>query len=333
MAARLPKRAFHQYAPLDLPGPVHRFLDYWRPDMAVFVESEIWPNTIVELHKRQIPIALVNGRLSARSFKRWRRSPGLIRALLARFDQISAQSFKDEQRLAALGVHNTTCYGNMKVDITPAPVPQKRVQELHAQIGKRPFWLAASTHRGEEGIILECHKILRKRFPDLLTIIVPRHRERAGEISALIATQDLSVTLRSSGNSIDQNTQIYLADTLGELPLFYALSPVSFIGGSIAKIGGHNPIEAIDGDSVVLHGRHLYNFKEIYQLLDRHKAAIKITNSAGLAKQVEQLLTSKKQAATMAASAKTQAAALKGASDKTAQALLGLLDQQCHRNS
>ncbi len=325
MAARLPKRAFHQYAPLDLPGPVHRFLDYWRPDMAVFVESEIWPNSIVELHKRQIPMALVNGRLSARSFKRWRKLPGLIRALLARFDHISAQSFKDEQRIAALGVHHTTCYGNMKVDIAPLPVPQKLVRELQAQIGKRTFWLAASTHRGEEEIILECHKILLGRFPDLLTIIVPRHRERAGEISALIAAQKLSVTLRSSGNSIGQDTQIYLADTLGELPLFYHLSPVSFIGGSMAKIGGHNPIEAIDGTSVILHGPHLYNFKEIYQLLDRHKAAIKIADSAGLARQVEQLLTSKKQAATIVASAKAQAATLKGASEKTAQALLELL--------
>jgi len=332
MAKRLPERCFHQYAPLDFPTAVRRFLDYWRPDMAVFVESEIWPNTIVELHKRQIPTALVNGRLSARSFKRWRNLPGFIRPLLARFDHISAQSFKDEQRLAALGARNTTCYGNMKVDITPAPVAQKRMQELRSQIGKRPFWLAASTHRGEEELILECHKILGTKFPDLLTIIVPRHRERAGEISALIKAQNLSVIQRSSGHSIGPDTRIYLADTLGELPLFYHLSPVSFIGGSVVNVGGHNPIEAIDGGSVVLHGARVYNFKEIYQLLDRHKVAIKITDSAGLAKEIEQLLTSKKHAATIAANARTQAASLKGASDKTAKALLGLLDQHSQRS-
>jgi 3-deoxy-D-manno-octulosonic-acid transferase len=327
MAARLPKRAFHQYAPVDLPGAVSRFLDNWRPDLAVFVESEFWPNTIVELHKRQIPAALVNGRLSARSFKRWRKFPGLIRALLARFNHISAQSFKDEQRIAALGARNTTCYGNMKVDITPAPVPSELVQELKTQIGKRTFWLAASTHRGEEALIVECHKILSAGFPDLLTIIVPRHRERADEISALINAQNLSVILRSSGDTIAKETQIYLADTLGELPLFYRLSPVSFIGGSVANVGGHNPIEAIDGGSVVLHGRHLFNFKEIYQLLNRHKAAIKIADSAGLANEVEQLLKSKKQAATIAARAKVQVSTLKGASEQTAQALLVLLDQ------
>jgi len=187
LATRLPKRSFHQYAPLDTPGAVNKFLKHWRPDLAIFAESEIWPNTIVQLHKRQIPLALVNGRISKRSLRRWRKVPGLIRALLARFDHISAQSHKDEQRLASLGPCNTICYGNMKADVSPAPVSQKLLLELKQQIGKRRMWLAASTHKGEEEIILECHRILKDDFPDLLTIIVPRHRERADEISA--ATQ------------------------------------------------------------------------------------------------------------------------------------------------
>ncbi len=325
LSKRLPERAFHQYAPLDLPGAVRRFLEYWQPDLAVFAESEIWPNTIIQLHQQNIPTALVNGRLSRRSYRRWRKAPGFIRALLARFDHISAQSHGDDQRLASLGAYNTKCYGNMKADVSPAPVSQSLLRELKKQIGKRRFWLAASTHRGEEEFILECHNILRAHFPDLLTIIVPRHRERADEISTLIGTQKLSVAIRSKGETIGRDTDIYLGDTLGELPLFYHLSPVSFIGGSLVKIGGHNPIEAIDDSSAVLHGNHVDNFKDIYQLLDRHKGAVRIANSAGLAAQVEVLLNSKTQTAAIIANGKSQAATLKGASDKTALALLALL--------
>jgi len=332
LAPRLPKRSFHQYAPLDIPGAVRRFLDHWRPDLAVFAESEIWPNTIAQLHKRQVPIALINGRISKRSYSRWRKVPGLIRALLARFDHISTQSHKDEQRLASLGPYNTVCYGNMKADVSPAPVSQKLLLELKQQIGSRRMWLAASTHKGEEEIILECHKILKADFPDLLTIIVPRHRERSDDISALIGTQNMAVTTRSSGNSISKDTDIYLADTLGEMPLFYELSAISFIGGSLDKVGGHNPIEAIDGSSAVLHGPFVDNFNDMYRLLNRHGGAIRIGNSAELAKEVELLLNSQETVVELTAKGKAQAARLKGATEKTVSALLALLDTPTRRS-
>ena len=332
LSTRLPERSFHQYAPLDLPGVIERFLDHWRPQMAIIAESEIWPNTIVACHNQKIPLALVNGRLSKRSYRRWRKTPGLIRSLLARFDHISAQSHEDDQRLAGLGAYNTYCYGNMKADISPAPVLKKSLQELKKKIGKRQVWLAASTHRGEEELILQCHEKLSAKFPDLLTIIVPRHRERAGEISALIDTHDLTMASRSSGEAIGKDTHIYLADTLGELPLFYQLCPVSFIGGSLVNIGGHNPIEAIDGNSAIVHGPFVQNFKDIYHLLDRHKGAIKITQSNELAQEVEQLFKSRAAIASITANGAAQAETLKGASKKTAQALLILLEASSGRS-
>jgi len=328
LATRLPGRAFHQYAPLDLTGAVNRFLDYWHPDLAVFVESEIWPNTIVELYNRKIPTALVNARLSRQSFRRWRYAPNFIRALLARYSLVSAQSPRAEQRLASLGARNTVSYGNMKSDVSPAPVVEKELQYLSRQIGRRRFWLAASTHRGEEELVLECHKILAAQFPDLLTIIVPRHRERSDEISSLIEAENLSFKLRSHRDLIAEDTDIYLADTLGELTLFYALAQISFIGGSLVHVGGHNPIEAIDGNSAVLHGPHVDNFSEIYQLLDRHNGAREIANSAGLAQMIAGLLHSKDEVATLQSNAKTQAATMKGATQKTVNALLVLLDKR-----
>ncbi len=331
LTPRLPKRSFHQYAPLDTPGAVRRFLKHWRPDLAVFAESEIWPNTIVQLHKRQVPIALVNGRISKRSLRRWRKASGLIRALLARFDHISAQSHKDEQRLASLGPYNTICYGNMKADVSPAPVSQKLLLELTRQIGRRHMWLAASTHKGEEEIILECHTILKAQFPDLLTIIVPRHRERAEAILTLPGMQNLTVTTRSSGSSIHKGTDIYLADTLGELPLFYELSRVSFIGGSLVKVGGHNPIEAIDGSSAILNGPHVNNFKDMYGMLNLHGGAIKITDGTELAREVGQLLNSQEKVTELVTKGKTQAASLKGATEKTVNVLLELLDKSPRR--
>ncbi len=331
LAPRLPKRSFHQYAPLDVPGAVRRFLDHWCPDLAVFAESEIWPNNIAQLHKRQIPIALINGRISKRSYRRWRKVPGLIRALLARFDHISTQSHKDEQRLASLGPYNTVCYGNMKADVSPAPVSQKLLLELKQQIGKRYMWLAASTHQGEEEIILECHKKLKVDFPGLLTIIVPRHRERAEAISTLIATGNLTVTTRSSGKAIGRDTDIYLADTLGELPLFYELSEISFIGGSLVEIGGHNPIEAIDGNSAILHGPFVDNFNDMYKTLNRHGGVIKIADGTEMAKAIGLLLNSQEKVTELVAKAKAQAARLKGATERTANALLELLDKSTRR--
>lgn len=332
LAKRLPKRSYHQYAPLDLPGAVDRFLDHWQPDMAVFAESEIWPNTIVHLHRQNIPIALVNARLSRRSYKRWRKAPDFIRSLLARFDHISAQSTRTEQWLASLGARNTACFGNMKVDASPAPVDRDAMQNLINEIGNRRFWLAASTHAGEEEVMLKCHEILKSKFPDILTIIVPRHRERTTEISALIAGKNLSQATRSRNDSITKDTDIYLADTLGELPLFYQLSPVSFIGGSLIEVGGHNPVEAVDGTSAILHGPYVDNFKDIYRLLDQQNGAIKIADADTLATEIERLLTSEEDVATLNANARTQVMSLKGATALTTTALLALLDQPPKRS-
>lgn len=324
LETRLPTRAIHQFAPLDFPGSITRFLDHWRPDMAVFVESEIWPNTIANLYKRGIPISLVNARLSRRSFKRWHLTYGFIRALLSRFSHIAAQSPEAEQRLAALGARSTVYVGNMKAD-TPVVVPSPRDSTiLKIQIGTRPVWLAASTHAGEEQIILECHTALAAKFPRLLTLIVPRHRERAGDIGTLIADKGLNVAKRSMRQAITKETDIYLADTLGELALFYELAPVSFIGGSLVPVGGHNPLEAITGDTAIIYGPYVDNFRDIYADLEQ----LSVANGAELTHAVEQLLNDRDKTAQMIATGNVQATILKGASEKTKTALLALLDDQ-----
>ncbi len=328
LAERIPEGACHQYAPLDLPGIIQKFLNHWRPDLAVFAESEIWPNTIVDLTRRNISIAMVNGRISHRSFKRWSRAARLIRALLARFDHISAQSSVAEQRLAALGARQVSNFGNMKADISRLAVAPKDLKGLQKQIGRRPFWLAASTHPGEELSVINCHKLLSTKFPNLLTIIVPRHRERADEVAVLAEARNLTLARRSRSDLISKKTDVYLADTLGEMNLFYALAPISFIGGSLVEIGGHNPIEAIDGGSAVLHGPLVDNFQDIYQLLDRHDGALEVIDEKELVASLARLLGSKQLCATMISNSKKQAATLKGATERTARALLDLLDQK-----
>jgi 3-deoxy-D-manno-octulosonic-acid transferase len=279
---RLPAGAFHQFIPLDAPRFVGRFLDHWRPDLALFVESDLWPNLILACADRAVPMILVNGRVSERSFSRWRLLPGAIAALLERFDLCLAQSSADAERYAQLGAPRISSIGNLKLDVPAPPVDQSTLRELKSIIGARVVIAAASTHAGEETAIIAAHRRLRAKCPSLLTVIAPRHPERGPGIAELAKVAGLAVALRSRGDLPKPDVDVFIADTLGELGLIYRLAPIVFMGGSLASHGGQNPIEAIRLGAAVVHGPHVWNFAEIYATLDEAHGAELIPDAEAL---------------------------------------------------
>jgi 3-deoxy-D-manno-octulosonic-acid transferase len=281
--ARLPQGAVHQFSPLDVAPWIDRFLRHWRPDCALFVESELWPTTIMKLAAASVPQIMVNARMSERSFAGWRRSPRVARRLFSRIALCLAQSEKDGDRYRALGVQKVVFTGNLKFDVPPPPVDAKALAAFRESVGTRPLWIAASTHPGEEAIILAAHRLLRERHRDVLTIIAPRHPNRGGDVRRLASGEGLAVTQRSAHEPLAPATDVYLADTLGELGLFYRIAPIAFVGGSLVSHGGQNPIEPASLSVAILHGPHTENFEEIYQALDRSGAAVAVRDAAGLA--------------------------------------------------
>ena len=265
---RLPDGVLHQFVPLDAPRFVQRFLEHWRPGLALFVESDLWPNLICSCAERRIPMIVINGRLSERSFNRWRRVPGVIAALLHRFDLCLAQSVADAERYAKLGAPRVSATGNLKLDVPTLPADEGALDRLKQIVGKRPVVVAASTHPGEEAAIIAAHCQLRAKFPTLLTIVVPRHPERGKSIAEIAKAAGLVVALRSHRAQPMPDIGVYIADTLGELGLMYRLATVVFMGGSLASHGGQNPIEAIRLGAAIVHGPHVWNFAEIYAALD-----------------------------------------------------------------
>lgn len=322
---RLPARALHQYIPLDAPEYTRAFLDHWKPDLAVFTESEIWPNLILEADARKIPLVLVNGRMSPRSYKRWRNNGGFSRPLFSSFDLVLAQNDRLAERFRDLGAPNVSAVGNLKIDSPPPPADPLEVQRLSAALNGRPIMVAASTHEGEEAVIAEAHRRLARDFSGFCTIIAPRHPERGTGISEALKAQGLVTAQRSTGALPTDRADIYLADTIGELGTIYALSPISFIGGSLIEHGGQNPIEAIRHGSAVLTGPHWQNFKDAYEALLRHKGAIEVTSSADLAATVSRLIRDQAELKRMNEGANTALEILGGALEATLSAIQPLL--------
>jgi 3-deoxy-D-manno-octulosonic-acid transferase len=287
---RLPAGALHQFIPLDAPRYVGRFLEHWRPDLALFVESDLWPNLIVETGRRRVPMIMVNGRLSERSFRRWRRLPRVIGALLARFDLCLAQSVADAQRYMELGAPQVSSTGNLKLDVPAPPVDEAMLRQLKLTVGIRPVIAAASTHDGEESAIIAAHRELRAKHPALLTVIAPRHPPRGEAVVEIAKGAGLAVGLRSRGDEPKQNVDVYVADTLGELGLIYRLAPIVFMGGSLISHGGQNPIEALRLGAAVVHGPHVANFSEIYRTLDDAGGAKRVADEAALTAQLGEWL-------------------------------------------
>jgi 3-deoxy-D-manno-octulosonic-acid transferase len=320
-AARLPDGAIHQFVPFDIAPYVERFLRYWRPQLAIFVESELWPMMITRLARHSIPQIIVNARLSANSFRNWSRFRWIAAPLLSRIDLCLAQSRQDGDHFTALGAPNVVVTGNLKWDAPPLDADPGELARLRSAIGARPVWVAASTHDGEERIVADAHRLVRERRPNLLTIIVPRHPVRGDAIRSMLAADGLAVAQRSRGEPLDERADIYLADTLGELGLFFRLAPVAFLGNSLAAHGGHNPIEPIRLNTAVLHGPHVHNFAEVYERLDRAVPTGPVTDAAGLAGAILAWLDDPAAAAAHAERAARALAPLTGALEATVSAL------------
>lgn len=289
-ARRFPPDVIHQYIPFDTPRFVDQFLDHWQPDLALFVESDLWPNLLLGAADRRIPLVLINGRMSHRSFPRWQKAYGTISALLSCFDLCLAQSDVDAERFTALGSPNVVTSGNLKLDLKAPPADPAKFDRLKLMTQRRTVFVAASTHPGEEEIILDAHRRLVGRIPSLLTIIVPRHPQRGPSIARMIASSGLQGALRSKADMPSANTDIYVADTMGELGLFYRLAPVVFMGGSLVEHGGQNPIEAIKLGAAVLHGPHVFNFGEIYSAIGASGGALQADNNEHFVKLLGHLL-------------------------------------------
>ncbi|NQV21674.1 MAG: 3-deoxy-D-manno-octulosonic acid transferase [Rhodospirillales bacterium] len=261
MSERLPEGVIHQFMPVDLLRAVERFLDHWKPDLALWIESEFWPSLVTATSARDVPMVLVNASLSDKSFRSWRRFPGMAGTLLAGFRASLAQSEAVAIRLSALGAGNVKSTGNLKYAAPPLPANAKAVAELEGSLNGRPRWFAASTHPGEEEIVARVHLALKQGLPDLITMIAPRHPDRGSSIARLLAGMGLEVARRSEGGVITSSTDIYLADTLGELGVLYRNTKISFMGGSFIPHGGQNPLEPARLGCAILHGPHMFNFQ------------------------------------------------------------------------
>lgn len=288
LAERLPERCIHQFAPVDVVPWVRRFLDHWQPDLAVWTESELWPAMLTETRARGTPMMLINARISTRSYRRWRMVRGMARALLGRFDRILAQDKLAAEHLAALGADpaRLSVVGSLKEGAAPLPHDERERVRIARAFAGRPVWLAASTHAGEEEIAIGAHIQARRVLPMLALILAPRHPTRGDELAAMLRGRGLSVAQRAKGEAITADTDVYLVDTLGEMGLWYRIASVSFVGGSLVEVGGHNPFEPALLGSAILHGPHVRNFVDAYARLKSAGAAIEVHDAAELTKEL-----------------------------------------------
>lgn len=320
-AQRLPPTAIHQFGPLDIAPYVDRFLNHWKPEFVIFVESELWPTIITRLEENVVPLIVVNARLSERSFRGWHRVQAIARYLFRRIGLVLAQSEEDGARFRSLGAGKVLVTGNLKFDSPPLAADPDEFDRLQSAIAQRPVWVAASTHDGEEAMVADAHRLIRERVPGVLTVLVPRHPERGGAVREVLAARRLSVAQRSRGEPLLREIDVYLADTLGELGLFYRAAPVAFLGGSLVPKGGQNPIEPAKLVTAVLHGPHVFNFTDIFAVLDKAAPAPAISDAGSLAGAVVSLLASPRIAADLAAAAASAMTPLSGALDATMLAL------------
>ncbi|WP_299296624.1 3-deoxy-D-manno-octulosonic acid transferase [uncultured Tateyamaria sp.] len=304
VSGRLPRGAVHQFGPLDGNGPLNRFLRHWRPDLCVLVESELWPNLLDQCARRDIPLALLNARLSENSAQGWKRFPATAAYVMRGITLALCQDRRSLDHLRDLGVRGAAMGVNLKSLTGPPLLDPSAVAAAHAALGDRPVWVAASTHPGEEEIVLAAHKRLCADRPDLCLILVPRHPERANQIVALIEQTGLNTARRSTGANLGQGIQVYLADTMGETDLWYTLSPIVFLGGSFAPVGGHTPYEPAAADTAILHGPLYDNFSDVYATFLAQDASVQVKDAETLCEAVRTLLDHPARAARLARNAR-----------------------------
>lgn len=291
-------KVIHQFLPIDSLFCVRAFLEYWQPSKVFFIESEIWPNLIYEARARGAKMFLVNARMSEKSTENWLSAKNIGFNIFDCFDAIFAQSNEDQKRFAKLTKNEIFCYGNLKSQARNLEFSDQEIASLKRQIGSRRFWLAVSTHKGEEEIVLKTHQNLKRFFPDILTILIPRHPNRAEEVKSLFG--EMKFAQRSKNQTLAPATEIYLVDTLGELGNFYQLTNFTFLGGSLLPIGGHNPFEPLSLSCAVITGPHVFNFHEIYDHLKEQNACVFVNAAEDLTKKVTDFLSNQDKAKALA---------------------------------
>ncbi|MBT8153684.1 3-deoxy-D-manno-octulosonic acid transferase [Epibacterium ulvae] len=285
---RMPPRCRHQFPPLDHPTYVRRFLHHWKPDLAVLVESELWPNLIVKARASGCPLVLLNARLSAKSVANWQKRRDTAAFLLAQFSQFITQNQKTADNLRSIGAPADRIRpgSNLKALAAPPQVDTDLLAQVQSDIGTRPIWIASSTHDGEEEHVIAAHKRLLATYPDLCLLLIPRHPERGDRVEQMLQDANLTSARRSRDARATEKTQVYLADTIGETGTWYALSPLVFLGGSLREIGGHNPFEPAHHGCAVATGPGTFNFSETYADMIANGAAVEITDAPTLAAQI-----------------------------------------------
>lgn len=275
----------HIYLPYDLPFAIKRFLRFIQPKLFIVIETELWPNLIRQMHLNQIPFVIANARLSPRSAKRYGWIRTEVRQMLNEVSMILAQDSVSAERYIELGfpAERLINTGNLKFDLEISEAMHQQIAQTRGALnmGERPIWIAGSTHEGEEKLILDAHQILQKHYPDLLLILVPRHPERFEQVENLIKKMEISYILRSEHKPISANTQVLLGNTMGEMMLLYGLAQIAFVGGSLVKHGGHNPLEPIAFKIPVISGTHTFNFPEVFTKLRNINGVLEIDNRVG----------------------------------------------------
>jgi len=325
MAKRLPPGAIHQYVPVDLPGAADAFLDHWRPDIGLFVDSEFWPNLLRGAAARGTRLVLLNGRISAESYKGWQRALPIIGDLLGCFALVMARAPEDRDRLAGLGARDVATPGDLKAAAPPLSADPAELGRLQAMLGERPRWLAASTHPGEEKMVGDAHRSLKPRFAGLVTLLVPRHPNRGAAIRRDLEGLGLTVAQRSLGEPVTEATDIYLADTIGELGLVCRLAETVLVGGSLVAHGGHNLLEPAKLGCAVLAGPHTANFERMATEMTAAGAMRRIGGPADLTAAVAEMLAAPGQRQALVAAAQNYAAGQAGVLDRIMALLAPLL--------
>lgn len=284
LALRLPDRAYHQFVPLDSARAVRRFLRHWKPNVAVWTESEMWPALMHLTHKSGCPMLLVNGRISRRSARRLKWLGSYAKSLLARFEVIMTEDERLADRFFRLGVNpeKIEVTGSLKDTAMALPYNENQLKQFSKVLGGKQVWLAASTHKGEEKAVAEAHRYAKRTAHGLILILAPRHPDRGPEIARDLRAQGWRVAQRSANEPMARDTEIYLADTMGEMGLWYRLAPISFVGGSLVDVGGHNPFEPALLGSAILHGPNVYNFESAYDRFAQADASVVVSSSVEL---------------------------------------------------
>ncbi|MBP5698955.1 MAG: 3-deoxy-D-manno-octulosonic acid transferase [Alphaproteobacteria bacterium] len=289
MAKRLPERAFHQFVPFDVPRYAKRLLNHFKPDAVLWFESEFWPSLISETAARKIPLILVNGRVSDRSFAKWKKFGFAAKEILQCFTLCLGQSEQDKERLQILGAPKTACVGNIKYAGMKLPVDEEKLKVLQNAIGNRPIFLISSTHYNEEEQLAEYLPQLKQLMENLLVIVVPRHPNRGDEVTAMFRERKFNTVQRSKAENIENKTEVYVADTIGEMGLWYQLAPVTFVGGSLIAHGGQNFIEPAKDHNAIILGPHMHNFTDMTERAQNYQAVIKVDNAKEVIEAAERL--------------------------------------------